>query len=117
MPQNLEDTEFPGSTPKIALTIISRGEVATIAPLYTAEQVEQVKALAIGLGYKVQSTTQICSLADLERIAAATSPGKQPPSLQYHEPGCIFEPQPHPGDCYIESLPGPSGARDGDPAL
>jgi len=117
MPQNLDDTEFPGSTPKVAITIASRGEVAIVAPLYTTEQVEQAKALAAGLGYKVQSTTQICSLADLERIAASTPPGKQPPSLQYHRPGCIFGPNPHPGDCYIEPLPGPSGTRDGDPAL
>jgi hypothetical protein len=102
MPQTLEDTDYPGSSPKIALGISGYGTTAIIAPLYTTEQLDRARELAQGLGFKVYSTTYIHSLADLERVAETTPPNT-PPDLQYHQPGCIFTGQTHPGDCYVQS--------------
>jgi hypothetical protein len=115
MPQNLGDTEYPGTMPKFGLPIHGFGETGYVAPLYDQQQIEEAAQLAKAIGYKVGRPVQICSLADLKRIAASTSPGSPPPSLQYHKPGCIYSTGPHPGDCYVEPLPGPSRIHDGDP--
>lgn len=100
MPQNLADTDYPGSTPKYGVMIHGFGETGFVAPLHDQQQIDHAIELAKAIGYKVERTVQICSLNSLEKIAQSTKPG-QHVSLQYHKPGCIFSKGPHPGDCYV----------------
>jgi hypothetical protein len=119
MPQNLQDTEFPGSTPKVAALFIDRAlghNLVAVAPLYSHEQVAHAIRRGEELGLQYQQTTTIYSLADLERAEGSLP---QQPDFS-HEPGCIYSHTRHPGKCYIPSetyLPSPGDTHDGDPAL
>jgi hypothetical protein len=107
MPQTLEDLEFPGAQPKLALIIAPPGGgSAVIAPLYSDQDVAQARAIAQAIGYKPGTKVfTIYSLTDLEALAASLPPGAPPPSLTRHTPGCIYSGQEHPGDCYVEDEP------------
>jgi len=100
MPQNLGDTEYPGTYPRYGLPIHGFGETGYVAPLFDQQQIEEAAQLAKAVGYKVGRPVQMCSLASLRNIAASAGP-TNPPSLQYHKPGCIYSTGPHPGDCYV----------------
>jgi hypothetical protein len=101
MPQNLEDTEFPGAMPKIAVILWRSDDPRpiVIAPLYTTGQAQHARERAEALGLRVATSASIYSLADLERIE---DPAELVP-LSLHLPGCIYADTEHPGrDCYVE---------------
>ena len=105
MPQNLEDTQYPGTMPRYAV-LFSRGKgqpVAAIAPIWDEAQLKYVQARLTSIGFGIQrQPILIHSPADLDRIQG-TSSHSIPEPKRLHEPGCIWPTQEHPGDCYVES--------------
>jgi hypothetical protein len=137
MPQNLEDTQFPGAMSKCAVLLVKpkTKEVIAVAPLYTTEQVQEAREVGENLGLTFAETVTIYSLADLDRVGDVEELPKA--TNLTHKPGCVYAHLDHPGDCYVKdvigvtveatglwdvdsdgtwTLPGPSGTRDGDPA-
>lgn len=103
MPQSLEETEFPGATPKgaVLFTKPKTKEVFAVAPIYTVEQEQRARQHGEELGLRYVDTATIYSLSDLERVETDNDI-KTEESLK-HKSGCIFASTGHPGECYVES--------------
>lgn len=102
MPQNLEETEYPGSVSKCALLMKKprTDEIVAIAPIYTVDQVQQCRLRGEQLGLRYFETVTIYSPVDLDRIQGNSLPERPNPK---HEPGCVFSNMDHPGrECYVQ---------------
>jgi 7-cyano-7-deazaguanine synthase len=102
MPQNLEETEYPGSALKCALLMRKprTNEMVAIAPIYTPDQIQQCRLRGEQLGLKFIETAIIYSPVDLERVQGSSLPERPNPN---HEPGCVFSNTEHPGTkCYVQ---------------
>jgi hypothetical protein len=103
LPQNLEETDFPGASPKGAVLMVKpkTKEVIAIAPVYGPEQATRARQRGEELGLTFAEIVTIYSPVDLDRVV--TEDDLKPASELTHKPGCIFAPKQHPGDCYVES--------------
>jgi len=101
VPQNLEDTQFPGATPKYAVLLMKpkTKDVIAVAPLYTTEQIQQARELGEALGLNFAETVTIYSLADLDRVGDVEELPKVADLA--HKSGCVYAHLDHPGDCYV----------------
>lgn len=102
MPQNLEETEFPGASPKgaVLFTKPRSKEVIAIAPIYSPDQAASVRRRGEELGLIFADIVTLYSPADLERVQTEDDL-KVEASLR-HSPGCIFASLDHPGTCYVD---------------
>lgn len=102
MPQNLEDTEFPGATPKYMMLCQKQQsrDVIAIAPLYSQEQIAEAQAHAAALNLTPKVVAAVYSLSDLKRVH---HPSELKVAEDIHEPGCIYSDQRHPGACYVKT--------------
>jgi len=102
MPQNLQDTEYPGSAVRVAVLLLTpqSKDLIAIAPVYSRESLQHAIERAQALGFTLsRSEVPIYSVDDLDRIKS----GEINPQQARHEAGCIFANQNHPGECYVES--------------
>lgn len=102
LPQNLEETEFPGATSKGAVLLVKpkSKEVVAVAPIYSSEQATRVRQRGEELGLTFAEVVTIYSPADLDRVE--TMEDIKVAAELSHKPGCIFASAGHPGDCYVE---------------
>lgn len=116
LPQNLEETEYPGASPKGAVLLVKpkSKEVIAIAPIYGSEQATRVRQRGEELGFRFAETVTIYSPTDLERVE--TMDDVKVATELSHKPGCIFTERGHPGDCYVESSQAAVPADNGAPA-
>lgn len=103
LPQNLEETEFPGATPKGAVLLVKpkSKEIVAVAPIYSPEQATSVRQRGEELGLTFAEVVTIYSPADLDRVQ--TMEDIKVATELSHKPGCIFSTAPHPGDCYVKT--------------